>query len=137
MTPIDSSPKLHRSATDRVVAGVCGGLAETLQVDASLVRIGFVVATIWGGVGLIAYIILAIVLPVAAESGPGPQREVRVERTRAVAGVMLVAFGSMLLVGNLGWVPWFSWEFFWPGVLILIGVLLLWRAENPAGTHQT
>lgn len=55
--------RLFRSKTDRQVAGVCGGLAEYLNVDSTLVRIVFVLATLMGGPGLIAYIVLAIVMP--------------------------------------------------------------------------
>lgn len=50
--------RLHRSVTDRVVAGVCGGIAEYLAIDPSLVRIAFVVGTLWG-IGLLIYIVLA------------------------------------------------------------------------------
>ena len=135
MTPIDASPRLHRSATDRVVAGVCGGLAESLEVDPSLVRIGFVIATIWGGFGVLAYIVLALVLPVGTAPQTTGQVEYRAERTRAVAGLLLVGLGAMLLVGNMGWVPWFSWHVFWPAALILIGILLLWRV--PSDAHQS
>src|SRR5215207_682254 len=127
MTPTDTRRHLHRSSSDRVIAGVCGGLAESLEVDPSLVRLGFVIATIWGGVGILAYIVLALALPVGTE--PQPDNAVRAERTRAVAGVLLVAAGAMLLAGNLGWLPWFSWSLFWPAVLVVIGILLLWRHE--------
>jgi phage shock protein PspC (stress-responsive transcriptional regulator) len=131
MTPIERPPRLHRSTTDKVVAGVCGGLAATLQVDASLVRIGFVIATIWGGIGLIVYIALALILPAASDVQPNADDR-RTERTRALAGLLLVAFGAMLLVGNMGWLPWFSWEALWAGVLILMGLALLWRSGASA-----
>jgi phage shock protein C len=136
MTPTAASPGLHRSATDKVAAGVCGGLAESLEVDPSLVRIGFVLATIWGGLGLLAYVVLALVLPVGTD--PQPQLdEHRAQRTRSAAGALLVAFGAMLLVANVGWLPpWFSWDMFWPGVLILFGVVLLWRAGLPRQEPQ-
>ena len=64
--PVDThpTPRLHRSATDSVLAGVCGGMAETLGIDSSLIRLAFVIATLWGGVGVLAYIVLAIVLPI-------------------------------------------------------------------------
>jgi phage shock protein PspC (stress-responsive transcriptional regulator) len=47
------SPRLHRSPTEHVVAGVCGGLAEDLEVEPSLVRLAFIVGTLWGGLGLL------------------------------------------------------------------------------------
>ncbi len=55
--------KLMRSTTDKMVAGVCGGLAQYLEVDAVLVRIAFVVLALLGGPGILLYIILWVVMP--------------------------------------------------------------------------
>jgi phage shock protein C len=55
--------KLYRSRKARMVAGVCGGLAEYFNIDPTLVRLLFVFATLAGGPGLLAYIILLIVVP--------------------------------------------------------------------------
>ena len=56
--------RFHRSSRDRMVAGVCGGLAETFKVDAALVRLAAVAAVVftWGG-ALVAYLIAWIVMP--------------------------------------------------------------------------
>lgn len=55
--------RLHRSTKDKILFGVCGGLAEYLEVDSSLVRIIWAIVTLLGGSGIIAYIIAAIILP--------------------------------------------------------------------------
>jgi phage shock protein C len=56
--------KLLRSRTDRMVAGVCGGWARVLGVDAALLRILLVAATILGfGTGAVLYLICWIVMP--------------------------------------------------------------------------
>ena len=55
--------KLTKSSINRRVAGVCAGIAEYFDVDATLVRLLFVLFTFAGGPGLILYIILALVLP--------------------------------------------------------------------------
>lgn len=55
---------LRRSRTDKMVAGVCGGIAKTLGIDAALVRIGLVVATILGfGTGALIYLACWILMP--------------------------------------------------------------------------
>lgn len=54
---------LRRSRDDRIVAGVAAGLAEHFGIDTALVRIAFVVTTIWGGLGALAYFVLWLVLP--------------------------------------------------------------------------
>lgn len=60
----ESEPKrLYRSRTDRQFAGVCGGLAQYLGVDATIIRIAFVVLALAGGPGLLLYLILALVVP--------------------------------------------------------------------------
>jgi phage shock protein C len=56
--------RLRRSRTDRMIGGVCGGLAESLDVDAALLRIGLVALTVLGaGSGLILYIAAWMLAP--------------------------------------------------------------------------
>ena len=55
--------KLYKSATDKKLCGVCGGIAEYFNIDSTLVRLGLVAFTCFGGSGLLAYIIAAIVMP--------------------------------------------------------------------------
>ena len=55
--------KLYKSNTDKKIAGVCGGIAEYFNIDATLVRLGWVVFSLLGGSGLRAYIIAAIIMP--------------------------------------------------------------------------
>lgn len=54
--------KFYRSRNDKMIAGVCGGLAEYFDIDPVLVRIGFVLFVIFGA-GLLAYLILALLVP--------------------------------------------------------------------------
>jgi len=56
--------RLRRSRTDRMVAGVCGGLAESLGVDATLIRIGLVTLTVLGfGMGIVLYVAVWMLAP--------------------------------------------------------------------------
>ena len=55
--------KLYKSETNKMLAGVCGGLAEYFNIDPTLVRLGWVVFCALGGSGLLAYIIMAIIMP--------------------------------------------------------------------------
>lgn len=57
--------KLMRSSTDRKLAGVCGGVAEYFDVDPTIVRVIWLLVVLCGGTGLLLYIILWIVLPLA------------------------------------------------------------------------
>ena len=55
--------RLYRSRTDRKLAGVCGGLAQYFNTDATLMRVLFVVLALLGGPGLVIYLVLWIVVP--------------------------------------------------------------------------
>lgn len=57
------SRKLHRSANNRMIGGVCGGIAETYNIDPTLVRVIFVALTLLGFSGILLYIICWIVIP--------------------------------------------------------------------------
>jgi phage shock protein C len=60
---MDATRKLYRSKTNRQLAGVCGGLAEYFNLDATLIRVLFVVLAVLGGSGIILYIALWIIVP--------------------------------------------------------------------------
>ena len=55
--------KLYKSNTDKKIDGVCAGIAEYLDVDPTLIRLVWVLATIFAGAGLLAYLIAAIIMP--------------------------------------------------------------------------
>lgn len=61
--------KLYRSRTDKKVCGVCGGIAEYLNVDATIVRLVCVLLCLAGTAGIWAYIICALVIPEAPDDG--------------------------------------------------------------------
>ncbi len=58
--------RLYRSNTNKMICGVCGGLAEYINIDPTVVRLLWVVFSFAGGFGLLAYIIAAIIMPVKA-----------------------------------------------------------------------
>jgi len=67
-SPTATGRKLYKSETDKMLTGVCGGIAEYFNIDSTLVRIGLVFFTFCGGSGILLYIIAAIAMP----HRPGP-----------------------------------------------------------------
>ncbi|MFO7895301.1 MAG: PspC domain-containing protein [Candidatus Cloacimonadales bacterium] len=59
--------KLHKSQREKIIAGVCGGVAESLGVSPSFVRAAFILSLLFGGAGFWLYLILWAILPVANE----------------------------------------------------------------------
>jgi phage shock protein C len=55
--------KLYRSRNQRMLAGVCGGLAEYFNVDATLIRVLFLVLAVFGGTGLAIYVVMWLIVP--------------------------------------------------------------------------
>jgi phage shock protein PspC (stress-responsive transcriptional regulator) len=61
----------YRSRTDRMVSGVCGGLAEEFGLPPAVVRLGFVLLTLFSfGTGLLLYLVLWVVMPEGGGRGP-------------------------------------------------------------------
>lgn len=130
---------LYRSPTDKLLFGVCGGLAEYLGWNPVFVRVLWIVATFatWGG-GLLAYILLAMFLPVGANSVgqlQPPAVELSGKGVSWAAGI-LIGVGALWLLANLGILPGMWRGFwavigvlFWPALLIAAGYLLL-RANS-------
>ena len=55
--------RLYKSETNRMIAGVCGGIAEYFDIDATLVRLGFLVFSLAAGTGVLGYLVAALVIP--------------------------------------------------------------------------
>jgi phage shock protein C len=147
--------RLERSSINRVIGGVCGGIAEYLAVDATLVRVVFVVtAFLTAGLGVLAYIVLLVLMPQPGHpapftSAPATDTTARMdaaststppaavapvdpalhaaeaERRRMAFGYLLIAVGVAFLLSNAGVFRFVQWQFLWPLVLIGIGVLFL------------
>jgi len=69
--------RLYRSQSDRMIWGVCGGLAKYFDMDPTLVRIIFVLLLFANGIGVIAYIIMAIVVPLEGSKATAPKDTVK------------------------------------------------------------
>jgi phage shock protein C len=127
--PRPDERRLTRSRTNRILGGVCAGLARYLGVDVILIRIAFVVlALAWGG-GVILYVIGWILIP-EEEPGAPPDRAPPIapaESARLIVGVLLIAVGAILLINFL--VPGVS-RYFWPLALIAIGVAIIAQSSG-------
>jgi phage shock protein C len=55
--------KLYRSQNQRLLDGVCGGLAEYFNVDATLIRVLFLILAVFGGSGLVIYVVMWLIVP--------------------------------------------------------------------------
>jgi phage shock protein C len=62
MGTVAKTRRLYRSRTDRKLAGVCGGLAQYFNTDATLIRVLFVVLALLGGPGLVIYLLMWILV---------------------------------------------------------------------------
>jgi len=145
---VDVKRPLYRLPKQGKIAGVCAGLADYFDFDVTLVRVIFIIgAFITGGAAILLYIIFAIVLPVSDSTissakahivndekvsdkferlGRDLQKNGSVNRMRNYLGAGLVLFGVWLLLSQL-FPQWgiFRWEFVWPAILIIVGIMIV------------
>lgn len=125
--------KLSRNTMNKVIGGVCSGLAEFFGLDVALVRIAFVIAFMFASFGFWLYIILWIVLPVE-----GQQSTVNSQQSESVsesvskseskvksvlAGSFIILIGLLFLINNFIPINW-VWKL-WPLILVAIGVVMI------------
>ena len=117
---------LERDPDDRIVAGVCAGLARYLGLDPLVVRVGFVVTAAVGGLGLVLYPLAWVVMPAPGDAQPGDMH-----RQDGRAGVEIALGSGLLLLSLLLALRaaglWLSDAVIWPLVLVAAGGALLWR----------
>lgn len=135
--------RLTRS-NDRILGGVAAGLGEYLDVDPTFVRIGWVLAVVFGlPLAILGYLILWVIMPDPdaasrediAASGASEARSAQPRSTRdngaLILGAVLIVVGAVFLLPDFDIFPWFGWRLIhltWPILLIGGGVLLLMRS---------
>lgn len=125
-----------------MIAGVCGGLADYLNVDPTLVRLGFILLTMANGAGILLYLVMTIIVPRAPPGAPPPVTPgIQLDLSWLRAAILLLV-GAALVVAGAGWAldqigPWFwaSWNlwyvvrtlarFFWAALLIAVGLIIV------------
>lgn len=128
--------KLYRSRQDKMIAGVCAGVAEYYKIDSTLVRLAFVLLTLAYGGGLIAYIVCAIIIPekpvdyvedidvTGSDNNPfGSDNSSTQKKTKQLIGIGLVILGVLVLFDKLFW--WFDRGIILPIAIIAVGAFLL------------
>jgi phage shock protein C len=143
--------KIYRSKDDYILAGVCSGLAEYFEIDPTLMRVIFVLLFIGGGAGFLIYLVLWLIIP--KEGG----KEVKVDREKNIKefandlgdkaqtvvseirseiksskrrgnffGLVLVVLGTAVIVEKI-FPMQLQWDYIWPGILIFLGLYLIFR----------
>jgi phage shock protein C len=119
----DGIQRLYRSESNRVLAGVCGGIAEYYRSDPRAVRLLAILVALFTGIFplLFVYLIAAVVLPEQGSmAAPG---------TQAGAGQLGIVLGSLLVVVGAAGIAtiWLhvSWDMVWPVALISLGAATL------------
>ena len=80
--PLGAVRRLFRSRDDRVIAGVCSGLARYFRIDPTIVRIAAVALLLFGGVGVVAYLAAWLLVPEDGETEPLLHRGIAVDQSR-------------------------------------------------------
>lgn len=154
---MNTSPKkLYRSKSDKVIAGVCGGLGEFFNIDPVLFRIVFVILALTGGSGILIYIIAMLVIPQENEGEgvdlskdkvaqtfkdsaehikQGAEKMAEkvkenpswLSQTRNIVALIIIGAGLLAFLHQIVPIPWFGTQIIGPLVIVLIGLLILFK----------
>ncbi len=117
--------RLYRSRKNKMIAGVCGGVAEYLNIDPAIVRLIMALLVFADGLGIILYILALIIIPQNPEQSPGgveqTEAAVHTEAQNPITiGIILIIIGLVAILWTWG-IPWLS--IIRPG--IFLGILII------------
>jgi phage shock protein C len=139
-----SESRLTRSETDKMIAGVCGGIATYLDIDAVFVRLAFVLLAFASGIGVAIYFIMWIVMPrestVAASEAVVMQDNIKEMKETvssgagrlskpATIGIILILLGGYFMLAEIGVANWIG-GVIWPILIIGGGLFWLWKRNQ-------
>lgn len=147
--------KLYRLDEGKMLFGVCAGLAEYFEVDATIIRIIVVLLSFGAGIGIVIYLVLAIIMPEKNKSTNNEESTYvhvklignkfinvltkvlsncglcrTIQGTRMWLGIFVISFGVILLLQNFDLLTWIRFDILWPIIIILIGFWLLSRRRR-------
>ena len=139
--------RIIRSRKDRIISGVCGGFAEYFSLDPSLIRLAWIFFTIFGGSGIIAYLLAMIVIPDEYSASQYDRNDVTPQKNDKTIlwGALLVFVGLILFFMHNDLLD-LIWTRFWDSginmflaiVILGLGIYLLYtkRAELAAMVNE-
>lgn len=140
MSDTMSGKRITKSTTDRVIDGVCGGVAEYLGINSIIVRISWILLALAGGIGIVLYIAGMVLIPSSLPRvGRVPTNKGASGQT--IAGTVLLGIGLIWFLKNIGVFAWhsffsFFWSMFFPLLLLLVGLLLLLKRNGSSAQAQ-
>lgn len=134
--------KLYRSRDDRMIFGVCGGMAKYFDADSTLIRVIFILLVFANGIGLVMYFIFAILIPLE----PGIEEESKTEESKEfilglkkknrymskiMFGIILILIGLFFVLDRYFpisfYMRWLSIKSLWPYIIIILGLYLVFK----------
>lgn len=135
--------RLYRSKKERVLLGVCGGIAEYFSVDPTIVRLIFILLIFVSGPLLpIFYFIFALIIPEAPNGDVSEKKadessiekikdEIKIQyrsSSKEILGWLLLGLGVLLLSSNLGWF-FIPFRILVPLFILILGIILLIKTK--------
>jgi phage shock protein C len=134
------SKRLYRSQSNKMIAGVCGGIADYFEIDPTLIRLIVVAIALFGGVGLLAYIAAIFIVPNNPEEVHSENSSENLIKDKSLFwGSLLIIFGLFFLLRQMGFFYGFEfwripWQMVWAAFLIIIGFYLLYNRKKKDDT---
>ena len=138
--------RLHKSANDKFISGVAGGMAEYFQIDPVFVRLGwFLSVFVTGGLSILAYLVMVFVVPKRISESPGTpgaqsdqtyERDVESEskmsnlkeQRRYLLGICLIIVGIVFLLYNLNVFDFLDWGITAAVLIIAVGTAVIYAS---------
>lgn len=123
--------QLYRSTHNKIISGVCGGIAEYFEIDPIIIRLLWALITFTKGIGFIAYIICMIIIP---ENTSGYSEYVDTEsnysddNSKIILGVVLVILGLVLVAKKF--IHWLDFGSLLPIFMVLVGIYLILKEKG-------
>lgn len=141
--------RLYRSISNRMIGGVAGGLGAYVNIDPIFVRLLFVLLLFGSNFGFILYLLLWVLIPEEGKAygfkddsfsdrvktmGNDVQKAVTQPHPQSglILGAGLIIIGGILFLDrlNLSWLRWMDFDILWPLILIVGGIVLLFRIRR-------
>ncbi len=146
---MNNNKRLYLS-DNKIIGGVCGGFAEYLEIDPTIVRIVWTILAFLNGIGIIAYIAALILIPANPNSNYMQKQDAVIDRVKnsvnhmvdkvsqtntvsqknpyQIIGLILLIVGVLVLIRNI--TPSIPWKIIWPIILIILGAAVLIKEKN-------